>query len=871
MRSPGTILSRGYPRGAGRWLAIALAWLGFALSAHATDYTWTNTATGASGFWTNGSLWATPANSPGANPGDNAYLTNNTGTSGSYTDILNRAVTFTLGTLAISNSTGGQAWLVLTNATLFNTTFTLGNGGGLQIDNGGILAGITTLNWLGTNGVLRLNNGGTLATAGPVTIGNGLSGITGLVTSASSIGQGGIWQLNNQPLTIGNAGSFNILNVNNANLTNVGAVVIGNGVGDSFNGLTLSNGAGFAGGNLTVGNSAGASNNFFNVGGLGAAVTVSNGSITVGLNGAANNSLTLTNANLLSTGAIIIGNNASSNTVTVLTNTLWNVNAQPISVGANTAVGNVLTINGGIVTNVAGGAVTIGTVSAGYSNLLAISNGGQWFGGVVTIVGNSNAYNVGGLGAASFVSNGLITVGNLTGYDAMTATNATLFSGGLTVGAGGGSSNTVAVQVGTTWNMLNSAINVGNSANATSNSLAISGGIVTNVAGATVTIGAAGTGYSNLLAISNGGQWLGGVVNVAGSSNAYNVGGLGAISTVSNAAITVGNAAGANFNTMTVTHANLWSGALIVGSGANSNTVNVNAGATWNLLGANLTVGSGVATGNTLVISGGVVTNVPGVTISASATSSGNSLVLTNGGRLISYSDFNLGQSGTAGTGTVYLSDTSYLSVSGGNGVLMWQGGVIVQGGGTNTSSQLSVLNGGQYRMSGGFLTSANLGVGAYSGGGAGAGNVLTFSGGQIKGGGIIGGNHGGSGTVTQSGGVWDLAGATLNIGGTTAGVGFYNMTGGFITNGSVTLGTSAGALGTLTISGSSYIQLAGGLTVGSAGTGIVNQTGGVVNGNGQSFSLGSGAGSWGNYTLNGGVMTNFNAGTLGVRPAATR
>ena len=138
-----------------------LVWLGFASTAHATDYTWTNTATGASGYWTNGNL-ATPANYPGSNAAsDNAYLTNNTGADGSFTNILNRTLNFVVGTLAISNSTGGQSWLIVTNAALTNTTFTLGNGGALQIDSGGLLTNTTTFNWLGTNGVIRLNNNGT--------------------------------------------------------------------------------------------------------------------------------------------------------------------------------------------------------------------------------------------------------------------------------------------------------------------------------------------------------------------------------------------------------------------------------------------------------------------------------------------------------------------------------------------------------------------------------------------------------------------------------------------------------------------------------------------------------------------------------------
>ena len=122
------------------------------------DYTWTNTANGTSGFWTNGNLWATPANYPGSNAIDNAYLTNDTTAGATYTNILNFNLPKSLGTLAISNGAGGNAWLIVTNNAagtgvgLTNATFILGNGGGLEIDSGGLFTNTTTFNWSGTNG-----------------------------------------------------------------------------------------------------------------------------------------------------------------------------------------------------------------------------------------------------------------------------------------------------------------------------------------------------------------------------------------------------------------------------------------------------------------------------------------------------------------------------------------------------------------------------------------------------------------------------------------------------------------------------------------------------------------------------------------------
>jgi len=53
--------------------------------------------------------------------------------------------------------------------------------------------------------------------------------------------------------------------------------------------------------------------------------------------------------------------------------------------------------HGGIVTNVAASAVSIG--AAGNANQrVVISNGGQWFGGAVTVAGSNNLYQVGGRG-----------------------------------------------------------------------------------------------------------------------------------------------------------------------------------------------------------------------------------------------------------------------------------------------------------------------------------------------------------------------------------------------------------------------------------------------------------------------------------------
>ena len=90
-------------------------------SGQAASYSWTNTQSDASGFWTNGVLWNSPVTTyPGG--GDSAYLTNQF--SGTETNILNAQLggVGPVSTLAISNSLG-ETWLIVTNgATLTNAT-----------------------------------------------------------------------------------------------------------------------------------------------------------------------------------------------------------------------------------------------------------------------------------------------------------------------------------------------------------------------------------------------------------------------------------------------------------------------------------------------------------------------------------------------------------------------------------------------------------------------------------------------------------------------------------------------------------------------------------------------------------------------------
>ena len=312
----------------------------------------------------NGTLWIPqiPPAYPGSNAVDSAYLTNNSSVAGgSYTNILNFTLPSSINVLAISNNTG-QAWLVLTNGALTSTTFALGNGGGLELDSGGLFTA-ATFNWLGTNGVVRLNNNGTLITTAAVTLGNGASSITGTVTTTSSAGQGGLWNLSGQQLTIGNGVTTgNVLSIRGVIATNAGTVIVGNGAGSFGNLLTVSNSS-FSSGAVIVGTGAGSYGN---------AVSVSNGTFFSSWTRVGN------------------GVGASNNTMTFV-NSTWNGGASALQIGTAIASspGNNVMVNGGVVTN-----FTTLTID-GVGNSLTLSNGAQMYilpgGGAGTYVGQNNA------------------------------------------------------------------------------------------------------------------------------------------------------------------------------------------------------------------------------------------------------------------------------------------------------------------------------------------------------------------------------------------------------------------------------------------------------------------------------------------------
>jgi len=542
-----------------------------------------------------------------------------------------------------------------------------GTGNVLRIDGAGVTAGavVSNINNLNIGGSsadgVVITNGGRLALGGLITLGKGYAdnssiivvGGTGNVVSVLAQTGGG------NGLVI--AGSNNVVTIGaNGLVTNLTTVTVGqvnSSAGDSYDQLIVTNGGKlFSSGAALIGN--GSSNNTVTVTGGGALWSLGGGSLMIGLtnggnllqiNGAGvaggasvtnagvltvgsalstNNTVVVTNGGqLFTTGLVMIGSNAPNNSVTVMGNgALWNAGASNVLVGVGGGTSNGLVVS-------AGGSLVSSNIYVGFDT----SSG-------------SNYYNVGGIGARSIVTNGLISIGAGTNsggsFNSLTVTNASLVSGAAASGVGVtigllGSNNTATVLANSTWNLSGGALALG-FAGGISNAMVINSGGVTNASVVAVGDRAAATGVSpnyNSLLITNGGQlwstYNGLVANTPGSM--------------------IGN--GGNSNTVTVTGANsLWN----LGNVAEL-AIGVN-GSLW-----------GGSTGNVLNINNGGTVVATSVVVSATAKDFGNQ-VNVNGG--------NLDVTNATGTGALIVG-------------ALGQGSFVASGLSTTIVNQLIVTNSG--------------------------------------------------------------------------------------------------------------------------------------------------------------------------------
>lgn len=601
-------------------------------TARAGSYTWANTGNGSSGYWTDPAMWSPSSAYP--SPGDSAYLTNPIA-SGAYTCVYDYTPGLggALSNLALSSGGGaGQACLIVTNASLATLNLMLGNGG-----------------------VLSLDTGGTLVSSNAVTLGNGISGVTGTVTSASAPGAGGSWNLTGKGLTIGSSGNNNALIVTNVGITG-GTLTIGNSgaksnIVSAFANSTwnlLNNGIliGYNGGNL-YGNSlavnGGTLTNVNSIG-IGQAVNantdiryntlaITNGG-RVFVNGAVNVAYTLysisgrtLNSNslviadggyLASIGGGLVPNNGYGvgqyNTMTVLGGggaaSVWNLGGGGVQIGAGSY--NTVTIDGA---GVAGSAVLTNAAQVaiyGTTNSLLLTNGARMFSTNTVTLGYDNSADT--MTIAGGAAHSMWNVGGATFYVGYSSAN--VYSNQLVIGAGGVVTNVGSLQVGREHDSPATAYN--NSAVVTDGGqLFTVGSILIGRAEATA-FTAASNAKSNVVVITaggvvnaGGGLYVGSSGYLNGQNASYNsviVTNGGQLFTKADSYIGVDAASyAATFLNNNVT---------IVGSRNGTN-------ATWDLGGAKLYVGSvnngsSVATGNVLTVSdGGVVTNLARLVVAA--------------------------------------------------------------------------------------------------------------------------------------------------------------------------------------------------------------------------------------------------------------
>jgi len=808
---------------------------GFALLSasrvHAANYSWTTTT----GYWTNSTLWTAPGTLtyPGSATSDGAFLTNQF--AGTYSVILDAPLNNTITPLAISN-TLGEAWLLITNTTLINASsgaFALGNGGRLQIDNGGIFTqqASATFSWLGTNGVIYLNNGGKLfSSTAAKTYGTTGGSVTGLVTSTSGPGNGGVWNYGGAALTIGATTAHdNMLRITDgAIITNMGAITI-NGNRNSF--------------------------------------IVTNGSKVFG------------------TGAIVmkydLAGTANGNTI-ILGDGLWNLNGNSLVVGGSINYNTPGAVTGGsnntfislgaTVTNANGLIVgaTAGWDSWGNNNNTVIfTNGGGFY---MTTVGNifvggerPDQQFGGGSGNTVILSNSVLWGANGQGSSIGIAS----------------SNNTMTLLANTVWNNSGLGLGIGMrgvgytaASPGVSNALIINGAVVSNFSYVSVGFGIGSSG--NRLEISNSGILSNFTHLTVGSGSGAN--GNSVVATNGGRLFqrlgdfSVGN--GGNNNTVILSNSvlNVNSQNIAIGTGSSSNTVTLLGSTVWNntfSTGARLTVGTGAAVSNALTINSGIISNVEKIFVGTTAGAHYNSLTITNGARLRMLLNVN---ENTIQVGSGILDPTSG-AVGGGNNTLFLSNSVLLTGyyssnvGWGSSNNTLTVRDSSWNENQGAFFWFANLNVGA---GGAGVGNTLILDGvinsnGHVLviGNGAGAANYGNSASILNGSKRFGV-GITVGSGGSSNNT--LTINGGaqvspsstVVSNtGATTVGAANSSFNTLSIS-NAKLFMGGALTIGASGTAVSNQV--IINNGGFITNVAG-------LVVGGGSGANFNSliGTNGL------
>jgi len=674
-------------------------------------------------------------------------------------------------------------------------------GADLFLSNQNLAATITALNLgspgLGGNTLTLSNQPAFTSTAGSM-IGRGSS--NNLLTLLA----GTMWDAGNQLLTLGtNQAAGNVITVSaGSTITNIGGV----SVGGSGHSLLLTNNRLYLG-----------SGNALNVGTAG---------------GDGGNLLIISNQTYTASAASVIGNNSSSNRLVVLDNTLWNNSGLDIFVGTLRATGNVLVINGGVLTNVGAMRVGTGTGGGATDNSLIITNGGQLFsvgksfmGGRGSLQNNSNTILVAGGGALwDFGGTG----GGLDIADQQNAASSynTLIVDGL--GVQGGAKLTNMSVSGTSANALSIGLGASFLPSDYNTLILANGGEIFITLGHTEV----GGGPNNNRMIVDGGTFQsGGGLTIGRGASAPAALGIGD----TNSLLVTGG------GYVSVTRLSVGANHLrtsTAGMPSASNTITV-AGA--NALGSNsiiqlnggsFDIGNGIGSTNNRVIIGlgGVITNAGIVGIGASTRSGGafdNGLIVTNGGRFFS---------GSVTVGNLAGADSNFYKIDGGATRSTVSNGVVTIG-----------SSGGQFN----WLTVANADVWST---------------------GLLVGNGGSNNTATLwPGTTWDNSAQRVVIGTNAAIANLLTIAGpdARLTNaGAIMVGASATSSGNqLVITNGGVLQglsLTVGGNVAAVGNSALILAGGLLEAN----ILSNFPGSVGNTISNVGGIYQFTTATPAIKPA---
>jgi fibronectin-binding autotransporter adhesin len=548
-----TVLKAAYSGNLGRLTrrcAVALLVLGWGMVAAQAQTN--NIWIGGSGDFNTGANWDT-----GTAPvdGDNTTFTNDTSYTVSFSSapatINSNVFNGHAGTVTLD--IGSQTWTV-------TNVFSVGQTAGATAS----VAQVSGTVNVPTNGSFVVGDGG----VGTYVLSNGTITPLRLIIGNTGTGRG--------TMVVRSAGVVNVDGVVGAG---GGTLIIGRVAGASYNSLILSNNASISTGGATIGFNAAATNNTLqmepgsfwfpwaravSIGGFQTRIIVDGGTISEcgtllvgdGLSGKGGVGVTFiltNNAYLLSGyGNPRIGNQVGSysNTMIVTSGSIWNPSSDTgnrtmiLGASGNSSNNTLIIKSGGVVTNV--GQIQIGNNSSiafgSNSNAVYVIDGGKLFSGVVTvgsgIMLTNNYYQVGGIGAASLVSNAAINLGANTNAfgNSMVVTNADLFTGGANCNIGNffnSSSNVVQVLAGATWKVGTVTLSVGGG-QSSSNLLVVNGGTITNVN--RIVIGAGNNtnaSIANTVTIFNGGRILncGSLVISSNTNDNYNtlsvgVGGL---------------------------------------------------------------------------------------------------------------------------------------------------------------------------------------------------------------------------------------------------------------------------------------------------------------------------------------------------------